>query len=185
MSEVLSKTRLYRIWTAMKQRCYNENAQNYKNYGARGITICDEWRDSFAAFREWSLEHGYKDPSLAWGRNRSNALTIDRIDDDKGYSPENCQWLTLSDNLSKKRKYCTCISMEARFFMGWLDHICVEVAKDCFGSSSWHDARKIRDFIAFSINRKFRLKKINFIRNEDIPKAKEFAVKVLTALKPA
>lgn len=185
MERGYSQTRLYRIWAAMKQRCYNKNSQNYKNYGARGITICKEWLNDFEAFRKWALEHGYQDPSPAWGRNRSKALTIDRIDDDKGYSPENCQWLTLSDNLSKKRKYCTCISMEARFFMGWLDRFCFGVAKDCFGSSSWHDARKIRDFIAFSINRKFRIKKINFIRIEDIPKAKELAVNVLIALKHA
>lgn len=68
----------------MKQRCYNENNQHYKTYGARGITICDEWisPDGACSFYEWSLDHGYSDD-----------LTIDRVDNSKGYSPSNCIWV--------------------------------------------------------------------------------------------
>ena len=182
MGKPLSQTRLYRIWAGMKQRCYNPNAKSYKTYGARGITICDEWLNSFDAFREWALTNGYKDPSPKWGRNRSFALTIDRIDDDKGYCPSNCQWLTLSDNLSKKREYCTCGSAEARLFMAWLDNISGEVAKDSFGVTAWRDARRIRNFIAFGIDRKFGIKKIVTIKDEDIPKAKDFAIRILQTL---
>lgn len=82
-------TRLYRIWTAMKSRCYNKNHKWYGRYGGRGIKICDEWINDFAAFREWAISNGYKDD-----------LSIDRIDNDKGYSPENCRWTNQEEQCS-------------------------------------------------------------------------------------
>lgn len=85
-----SQTRLHRIWRGIKTRCYNPQSRVYRWYGARGITICDEWRDNFAAFQEWALSHGY-----------AENLTIDRIDVDGNYCPENCQWLTRSENTKK------------------------------------------------------------------------------------
>ena len=86
------RTRLYRIWRAMKTRCYNLNAQNYKDYGGRGITICPEWLHDFVAFRDWALSHGYRDD-----------LSIDRIDNDKGYSPDNCRWATAKEQRANQR----------------------------------------------------------------------------------
>jgi len=71
----------------MISRCYNEEDKYYKNYGGRGIKICDEWLNDRESFLSWCIDSGYK----------SN-LTIDRIDNDKGYSPENCRWVTIKDN---------------------------------------------------------------------------------------
>lgn len=81
------RTRLYRIWMAMRARCNNQNVPCYKNYGGRGIKVCDEWND-FAVFRDWALANGY-----------TNDLKIDRKDNDKGYSPNNCRWATQKEQM--------------------------------------------------------------------------------------
>lgn len=86
------QSRLLAIFRQMKTRCYNKNNPSYPRYGKKGIKICDEWMNDRRTFVEWALSHGYKE-----------GLTIDRIDPDKGYSPDNCQWLTRSENSHKKK----------------------------------------------------------------------------------
>ena len=88
-----SNTRLYEIWTDMKQRCLNSNQKTYKYYGGRGITICQEWINDFMSFYDWSLENGYQDK-----------LTIDRIDVNGGYEPNNCRWVTMETQLRNTRR---------------------------------------------------------------------------------
>jgi len=88
------KTRLYSIWKGIKKRCFNENSKDYKNYGGRGIIVCDEWKNNFLKFKEWSISNGYLE-----------YLTIDRIDNNLGYSSKNCRWITnLEQQLNKRPK---------------------------------------------------------------------------------
>lgn len=75
-------TRLYKIWSNMIQRCSNENNDSYKTYGAKGVFVCEEWKQ-FDSFCNWAMVSGYSD-----------TLSIDRIENDKGYTPQNCRWAT-------------------------------------------------------------------------------------------
>lgn len=85
-------TRLYHIYCGMKNRCQNCNDPKYPNYGGRGIKVCDEWLNDFMAFYNWAIDNGYKDD-----------LTIDRINVDGNYKPDNCRWATPKQQSNNKR----------------------------------------------------------------------------------
>lgn len=89
--DINSQHRLYRIWQMMRQRCNNENAENYKYYGGRGITVCDEWENDFSLFALWSFANGYNDN-----------LTIDRIESNGNYEPNNCRWISKKEQMNNR-----------------------------------------------------------------------------------
>ena len=89
----LSYTRIYRIWKNIKTRILNPKKERYINYGGRGITICEEWKNDFISFYNWAMENGYSDE-----------LSIDRIDNDGNYCPENCRWTTRTIQNRNQRK---------------------------------------------------------------------------------
>ena len=120
-----TNSRLNRIYRQMKQRCYNPRHISYKNYGAKGITICDEWKDAekvplkdnasrgFLAFKSWALNNGYTDN-----------LTIDRIDYTKGYCPNNCRWVTYKVQCNNtKRNHIITYKGETKTMAQWSEKL--------------------------------------------------------------
>lgn len=107
----LRYSRIYKIWLGMKNRCYNPKNYSYKNYGARGIKVCDEWKNNPKTFCDWANENGYTDE-----------LTIDRIDVNDDYKPSNCRWIIKSEQTKNKRNtiYLT-YKNETKSLISWCE----------------------------------------------------------------
>lgn len=107
----LKNVRLYRIYWAMKSRCYNKHYPHYKWYGARGITVCDEWLNDFMSFYNWAINNGYNDN-----------LTLDRINSNMNYTPSNCRWANPKMQARNRRnnKYIT-INGETHCLKEWCE----------------------------------------------------------------
>ena len=97
------KSPLYKCFMAMRKRCNNKADPNYRHYGGRGISVCDDW-DNYEAFKEWATLGGYK-----------KGLVLDRVDNNRGYSPENCRWVTQKENMQNTRKSCIWSTPEGDF----------------------------------------------------------------------
>ena len=125
----LSRTKIYNTWSSMKARCFNPKSRSYKRYGARGITVCEQWKNSFEEFYSWSIQNGYNEN-----------LTIERINNDGNYCPENCKWIPQKEQcrnrstniefeyMGKKHiliEWCEILNLDYKFIhnriykMGW------------------------------------------------------------------
>ncbi len=124
---------LYSVWSGMVQRCHNAKSESYKNYGGRGIFVCNEWREDFALFHEWANANGYK-----------NSLQIDRIDNNNGYEAKNCRFVTPKENSNNRRNNrIICFNGESKTITQWaeLHEMNVSVVKERFYQLNW-DFRK-------------------------------------------
>ena len=104
------KPRTFTIWADMKSRCLNSKSISYKNYGSRGIRVCDEWL-SYENFHNWAITNGYSDE-----------LQLDRIDNDGNYEPSNCRWVTREINMRNTRKnHYICVYGETKTISEWIN----------------------------------------------------------------
>lgn len=109
----LRHSRIYSIWCDMKRRCYNKKRKNFKNYGGRGITVCNEWKNNFLSFYNWSIKNGYKDN-----------LTIDRIDVNGNYEPSNCMWANKkAQNNNKRTNHYITYSGKTKTLKQWSEEL--------------------------------------------------------------
>lgn len=134
-----SSTRLFYRWHNLRNRCENPKNPAYRHYGARGITVCEEWRNNFATFRDWAVSNGYKDGDDSW--------QIDRIDNNEGYSPENCRFVTRVVNCNNRRsnRHVTSCGEEKTIAEWAADSLCVVTAKTLCAriESGWTPERAI------------------------------------------
>ena len=120
------KTRLYTVWSRMRQRCSDKNSSDYDRYGGRGISVCDEWMD-YKNFHDWAMTKGYKE-----------GLTIERTDNDGNYEPSNCKWITLEAQARNKRNNrLITYKGETRTLAEWCDILGMESSLLRYRLNNW------------------------------------------------
>lgn len=113
------KTRLYRIYRAMRSRCTDKNHKSYKDYGGRGIKICDEWLDNSLSFYNWAMTNGYDD-----------TLSIDRIDNNGNYEPSNCRWAAIKEqNRNNSNCHYLTYNNETHCLAEWAEILGISINK--------------------------------------------------------
>ena len=90
------KSKLYKVWIEMKNRCNNKNNKCYKNYGARNIKVCNDWEQNYLIFYNWAIENGYDEKA------KRGVYTLDRIDTNKNYEPNNCRFITIQEQQNNR-----------------------------------------------------------------------------------
>ena len=131
----LSNTRIYSIWCDMKRRCYNPKNKRYYCYGGKGINVCDEWKANFMSFYEWSMANGYADN-----------LTIDRINVDGNYEPDNCRWATMKvQQRNTTRSHFVTANGETKTIAEWAEitGISQDVIKDRLLKLHWSEEEAV------------------------------------------
>lgn len=112
------KPRIYNIWIRMKQRCYGSHTNDYPRYGGRGISVCEEWKQSFPAFYEWAMSHGYTDE-----------LSIERMDVNGDYCPANCKWIPMREQAkNKSNSHWITYKGESKILADWARTIGIETS---------------------------------------------------------
>lgn len=136
-ANAVSNERLYGIWNGMKDRCLNSNNPNYRNYGGRGIRICDEWRDSYKKFREWAYQNEWTEDIP---EEHKLALSIERKDVNGNYEPSNCCFIPLYKQVENKRPYS-----ERERIKTWKDREFLEIDGKTKNYREWQEVYKFTD----------------------------------------
>lgn len=128
-------TRLFKIWVNMRQRCSNKCNQAYKNYGGRGVKVCNEWQD-FLTFKEWSLNNNYTD-----------TLTIDRINVNGDYCPDNCRWVSRrKQNLNRRNNRFITYKGQTKTVKEWSEIYNMHYDKLRWRLDNWKDLDKVFNY---------------------------------------
>jgi hypothetical protein len=127
-------TRIYHIWIDIRQRCNNPHNHAYANYGGRGIKVCEDW-NNFTAFLSWSKSNGYSDN-----------LTIDRIDVNKGYCPDNCRWVSRKvQSINKRNNRLITYKGQTKTLREWADSLHVNYDKLRYRLDNWSNLDEVFD----------------------------------------
>lgn len=151
------KSPIHKTWDSMLRRCYNKNRKQYYLYGGRGIKVCDDWLGSnpkgFSNFYSWAVNNGYKEDILPSGKNK---WTLDRIDNDKDYSPENCRWITNEEQQKNKRMYKEFeYNNEIKTMLSWCKQYNLVWTEYYKLLKIGYDNKTILDYISGKIKQKF------------------------------